>query len=469
MAVELKSVGVSPGADSTTCVVARPSGLSVGDLMLAHITSHEGGLVITPPDGWTQIRQDVSDHGFRSGLFWKIADSDDVSASDFTFTVGDNANIGAITAWTGHDPDSPIGAHSGQYNSYYYHVLVPSITPAAANSLILLFGVSRNNVTFSNYLVATDNPGTWTEAYDHGTSLGSDCSQCMGYALRPETSATGQGDITPSSQTYNIGNLIAITPSSGGGADKTASETGSGVDGSAISAAAAGSETGQGSDARLSFLAGLVKSDNGAGAEALQVISAALSAAEAGTGADVLSLFAGLFGDESGTAVVEQGTLSLVVSAADSGGGIETLAAQLADILNTEGGSGTESVVGRAVVFGESGSGLDALSALLAALVRGETGSGAEQGLLISFVEKLASETGSGNDAAGLLAALAAVESGLGADSGWLVGLKIIFAGDAGAGLETLKALVESSRAGTDMKLPGRAGQVKIPSRGVSL
>ncbi|GAI49013.1 unnamed protein product [marine sediment metagenome] len=38
MAIELRSVGVSPGNEATTCVIAKPDGLAEGDLMIAHIT-----------------------------------------------------------------------------------------------------------------------------------------------------------------------------------------------------------------------------------------------------------------------------------------------------------------------------------------------------------------------------------------------------------------------------------------------
>jgi len=37
MAVALRSVGVSPGSSTTSCVIGKPVGLAVGDLMIAQV------------------------------------------------------------------------------------------------------------------------------------------------------------------------------------------------------------------------------------------------------------------------------------------------------------------------------------------------------------------------------------------------------------------------------------------------
>ena len=471
MAVELRSVGVSPGADSTTCVINKPEGLAVGDLMIAHVAAKATGTAITAPSGWTQVRQDNYTDKVRSGLFRKIADADDVAAASFTFTVGDDANLGAITAWTGYDAASPIGASSSQNNSYYNIPTAPSITPPSENSMILLLFSMRTIATMSDYAIATDNPASWAEAYDRSTTAGSDCAMAMGYAARPETSPTGVGTVSRSAQIYTIGQMVSITPASGGTTEKTSAETGSGADDSSIAAATDSAEAGGGMDARQSFLAVMVKSDSGAGADAFQLFSAGLASAEVGAGADgMASLLAALVKDEVGSGA-EQSLLSslILLLSSDSAVGLDSIVSRLAALVKNDAVIGSEIVSGRGVSRSETGSGADARSALLAAMAGVETGAGLDSSLLTSFIAKLAAETGLGSDAAGLIAALAVFENGLGADSGWLVGLKIIFAGDVGAGLETLRALIESSRAATYMKLPGKAGQVTIPSKEASL
>lgn len=214
MAVAFRSVGVSPGANGTTCVVVKPAGLTVGDLMIAHIVFASSG-VITDPGAWTDIRQDSIGGGtqIRAALFWKIATSGDVSASDFTFTGTFQGNRGAITAWTGHHGSSPINANNGQTNSGTTTITAPAITPSVADCVVLLFGGVTDDETVSGYAIATDNPGSWTEAYDINTTQGDDVTVAMGYADRPETSSTGNGTATNTGLSdTNVGQLVAIAP-----------------------------------------------------------------------------------------------------------------------------------------------------------------------------------------------------------------------------------------------------------------
>lgn len=211
----LRSVGESPGVASTTCVVVKPAGLTVDDLMVAHIyfKGHgSGDPPIAAPGGWTDIRQDSVYISFHTAaLFWKIADAADVAAADFTFTGEDALNLGAISAWTGHDAITPINANNGQGNEASTTVTSPAITPSVANCAILLFCAVANDNTQSAYAIATSDPGL-DEAYDFLTTAKTDCAIAMAEEIRPETTSTGNGTATTSSSAVNIGQLIAIAP-----------------------------------------------------------------------------------------------------------------------------------------------------------------------------------------------------------------------------------------------------------------
>jgi len=216
MAVEVRSVGVSPGASgSTTCVIVKPVGLAVGDLMTAQIQS----LVVsvettTPPEGWDLIERTYAGIALESELFYKIADSDDAAATDFTFTLSKAASQrGAIVAWTGHDSDSPINASNGLgTDALSTTVTSSSITPTVADCMILMHCGIYDNNTQSNYAIADDDPGGWVEAYDLPSNLTNDLSLSMAYALRSETTNTGLGTATTSAADRNIGQLVAIAP-----------------------------------------------------------------------------------------------------------------------------------------------------------------------------------------------------------------------------------------------------------------
>jgi hypothetical protein len=234
---------------------------------------------------------------------------------------------------------------------------------------------------------------------------------------------------------YGDGSLAArlhIEFTEGGGAtEKTAAETGSGADGSALLAAVTKGETGGGTEAGLSLLAGLTKADAGSG--------------------------------------TEQSLLSFLLTSFDSGAGIEAVVASLAELMKGDSSSDTEGISGRGLVLPDSGNGNDIILALIAAIAAADNGSGIEQSVLSSIVARIAAETGGGADAAEIIAGMIANETGLGSDAGVIIGLKQLLSGDGGISIDALKALIGTSKTGLDMKLPGRAGHVRIPSRGVSL
>jgi len=215
--VTFRSYGDSGGADSDTCLIPKPAGLEVGDLMITQVFGSGATIeTFTAPEGWTGIRQDTyaGSTDFGSALFWKIADSDDVAAANFTFiATGATSNRGAITAWYGHDPITPINAQNGQVNSDFSSTITaPTITPSVASCVIGLFCGAPGQLTQSGYAIVTDNPASWDEAYDLHSNLAMDLSFSLGYATRPETSATGNGMATRIGSTRSTGQLIAIAP-----------------------------------------------------------------------------------------------------------------------------------------------------------------------------------------------------------------------------------------------------------------
>ena len=219
MAVTVRSVGISPGANSETVVIVKPVGLTVGDLMVAQVVGRADSMdVFTAPANWTTIRQDgvESVASFASALFWKIADADDVAAANFTFMANgdqDFSSRGAMIAIEvdTFDSDTPINANSGDDGDSATPT-APTITPSVANCLIGLFIGMRDSVTESNYAIVNDNPASWTEAYDLPTNLTYDISLAMAYAIRPETSATGNGTADSSGDQDWTGQLLAIAP-----------------------------------------------------------------------------------------------------------------------------------------------------------------------------------------------------------------------------------------------------------------
>ena len=216
--VTVRSVGESPGADSTSCVIVKPVGLAVGDLMIVQCvaTAVPGTVgtwvapVVSPV--WNTIRQDIqADSDSESTLFWKIAVQADVDATNFTFTnSGAVSNCGTMTAIYGHNAAAPINQNAGVVGLGTSWTC-PTITPSVANCMLLLIAGIEDNTFSSGWGITTSDPGGWLEAYDLSKNLADDLALAMAYAIRPETSATGAGIGITGNDTWT-GQILAIAP-----------------------------------------------------------------------------------------------------------------------------------------------------------------------------------------------------------------------------------------------------------------
>ncbi len=245
------------------------------------------------------------------------------------------------------------------------------------------------------------------------------------------------------------------------------SETGSGEEGIPTQTAIlARNESGSGVDTLTSLLGSLVKSDSGGGLDSRLSFLAGLEAIDSGNGIDsLMALLVDVLTSEMGSGV-EQGLLSLLLSSSESGAGAEAVVYLLSELLKGDSGSGVEGISGRGLVLPDSGTGVDSLSALLAAVPGSEAGSGIEQSLLSMIVAKFSAETGSGVELAALITLLVSGDGGTGSDLGRLLA-KAVLGSDGGSGRDALKVL--AGKAGSDVRLPGRQGQVRMPSKGVNL
>lgn len=142
-----QSVATSRGSDgelsSITC--NKPSGLAVGDLMLAFVGINDitTAANINTPSGWTLIRTDTQTN-LEARSFWKIADSSDVAASNFTFTFSaaqDNHTC-EIHRIQGAHATTPIDANSGASladSALDPDPSAPAVTTVANNCLVFAF------------------------------------------------------------------------------------------------------------------------------------------------------------------------------------------------------------------------------------------------------------------------------------------------------------------------------------------
>lgn len=169
----------------STRTVTKPTSLAVGDLMIAC------GVVDTNndpnfPSGFTLIGTVGKSTGIQDtqALAFKIADSSDVAATDFTFTNTGFASISRITGAAG-----ALGSlvYNGGVQTNSASVSLSGITPAdhSDSTLLMMFFtvVNGSSPNIATYAIATSNP-TWTEGYDASQTA-------MAYATRSQLTSTG--------------------------------------------------------------------------------------------------------------------------------------------------------------------------------------------------------------------------------------------------------------------------------------
>jgi hypothetical protein len=167
MAVTYQSIA-SASSDTTALVITKPTGLAVGDTMLAGIYHNDddgGGGTVATPSGWTRIIEE-DNAGENLVVFSKLADSSDVAASNFTFSSGGASYhlVGSILRI------SEFGLVAGQTseldtNSGTATVIATGFTPSRANTLFVAFLVQSRTAGMPEVVsvaMATNNP-SWTE------------------------------------------------------------------------------------------------------------------------------------------------------------------------------------------------------------------------------------------------------------------------------------------------------------------
>ncbi len=208
MARILTSATTSSGFTAgSTITITKPTGLVVGDLLVAVLGAVKIGATNTfsTPSGWTLIRQ-PSGTITTAASFYKVADSSDVSASDFTFTNNQSSIIAQGVLYRIDDFDTSTvvdGSNEVAADAAATTTVVTGVTPSTTDDLLIMAGQQNGgNNDFSAYAIATSNP-TWTETLAvNGFGVA--------YATRPESTATGSATLTHTSREYRRGIFILI-------------------------------------------------------------------------------------------------------------------------------------------------------------------------------------------------------------------------------------------------------------------
>ena len=206
----------STNTNSANIVITKPTGLAVGDLMVAfvgflHIGS-SGQSINSTPSGWSGL-QSSNTSRLVFGAYYKIADSGDVAASNFTFgfsTTVDKSG-GSIIRVNNAIPVSPIATSELDSDASPDSATISftaASTPVSSNSLYLLgFCHGATSVagafTASSYTITPSL--TLTEAVDTSVQEGGGSGTAFGISA-------AYGSVASSAEITQYGCTLNQTP-----------------------------------------------------------------------------------------------------------------------------------------------------------------------------------------------------------------------------------------------------------------
>jgi hypothetical protein len=188
MALAVASTSTAQANNNSTVTVTKPSGVASGDLLLIIASKYnEPAITCTGfSEAFNVNRSGGGNTDFYLTLLWRIADSSDVSASNYAVQMaadddGGNACMFRITGWTS---GTPSFIFSDSDTAIYTNAATPStlgmsgiaIPRPSAGILIQAHTLNTNDsdavFSFSTYTaVSSGSNPSWTEVRDAGADV----------------------------------------------------------------------------------------------------------------------------------------------------------------------------------------------------------------------------------------------------------------------------------------------------------
>jgi hypothetical protein len=204
------STSTQNGTGSTSITMTVPSGVAVGDLLVASVNA-SGTAVITAPGGWTSVVAGAGT-GYYGSEQYRVATAADVAGASYVWTLGATARkaTGSILSYTGVDTTT-IGAAAASAGSSTTATF-NGVTTAVANSRVILTGSGFNGTAAFTF----GTPTSTTSRLNFATSsTGSQVRSFSGDFLQATAGATGNktSTISPSSAWGTV--MFAVRPATG--------------------------------------------------------------------------------------------------------------------------------------------------------------------------------------------------------------------------------------------------------------
>ncbi len=205
--ISLRGVSVAASATGVkvkALTIATPGGVQAGDVMIAAITVRSSATV-TPPAGWTPVRQSVSGADLRQATYVSVAGSP-VPASWRFGLASKSVVAGGIAAYSGVNTTTPVETSGAKINLSSTSITAPSVNSTIPGSMLVgVFGTAINaTLTPATDMVEQADIKTGSGPKKVAVELADDTLEVAG--------ATGARVATASAAAVNIGTVIVLRP-----------------------------------------------------------------------------------------------------------------------------------------------------------------------------------------------------------------------------------------------------------------
>ena len=221
MAIALVSSTAELVTTANSITINKPNLLAVGHVLLAYISTYAAGSgdSMATPAGWTRDHNESGPSNHNGYLYWKIADSSDVAASNFAFSTtssGNNDTIaGLLAAYSGVDA-SPIhqSAYDSDSETSTTTATIPGVTTTVNDAEIVTFAsIGVSTVNWDN-----STPPSGFNQVNHATGSQEADPSMFTKSLALAGSTGNLTFTTTASATFNwVGGTVALLPDGAGG------------------------------------------------------------------------------------------------------------------------------------------------------------------------------------------------------------------------------------------------------------
>ncbi len=192
-----RSQASSATLSGTNITVNKPTGTTIGDLMIANIATN-GNNIIATSSGWTLLKSgSLGNSTTFATVLYKIVNSTDISTLSYTFSLGTGASNGSvgILTFSAVDTIKPIDTVSLTLNSGNSRfVTANGISTNTPKTALLMLGQTAGTATSANFwnnsFWRATSPSTLTEILDQN---GTTTSVGAAWAPKNTIGATGNG------------------------------------------------------------------------------------------------------------------------------------------------------------------------------------------------------------------------------------------------------------------------------------